>query len=247
MEYARGCFVLKKYTFADIINGKKKGILEAAMACLLLASFVFLSREAAVVSKEMNEQKMIVVDAGHGGRDPGMVGVGGLKEDGVNLAIAKKLKGQLEQNGYTVIMTREDENGLYEEGALNMKVQDLEKRISVIDESNALLTISIHQNSYEDASVKGPQVFYYEDSLEGERLARAIQERMNQELSPSSPREAKGNKTYYLLKNSSGVVNIVECGFLTNPDEAGLLQTEEYQERVAKAIVDGIQSYMGEK
>ena len=110
MEYARGCFVLKKYTFADIINGKKKGILEAAMACLLLASFVFLSREAAVVSKEMNEQKVIVVDAGHGGRDPGMVGVGGLKEDGVNLAIAKKLKGQLEQNGYTVIMTREDEN-----------------------------------------------------------------------------------------------------------------------------------------
>lgn len=228
-------------------NKNKKHILELLMAGLLLVSFVFLSREAAVASREMNGQKVIVVDAGHGGRDPGMLGVNDLEEDGVNLAIAKKLKAQLEQRGYTVIMTREDENGLYEEGAPNMKVQDLQKRISIIEESNALLTVSIHQNSYEDASVKGPQVFYYEDSLEGERLAQAIQEKMNQELAPSSKRTAKGNKTYYLLKKSAGIVNIVECGFLTNPEEAKMLVTEEYQDKVAKAVTEGIQAYLEEE
>lgn len=240
---------MKKYTLPDMPfwNKNKKHILELLMAGLLLVSFVFLSREAAVASREMNGQKVIVVDAGHGGRDPGMLGVNDLEEDGVNLAIAKKLKAQLEQRGYTVIMTREDENGLYEEGAPNMKVQDLQKRISIIEESNALLTVSIHQNSYEDASVKGPQVFYYEDSLEGERLAQAIQEKMNQELAPSSKRTAKGNKTYYLLKKSAGIVNIVECGFLTNPEEAKMLVTEEYQDKVAKAVTDGIQAYLEEE
>ncbi len=240
---------MKKYTLPDMPfwNKNKKHILELLMAGLLLVSFVFLSREAAVASREMNGQKVIVVDAGHGGRDPGMLGVNDLEEDGVNLAIAKKLKAQLEQRGYTVIMTREDENGLYEEGAPNMKVQDLQKRISIIEESNALLTVSIHQNSYEDASVKGPQVFYYEDSLEGERLAQAIQEKMNQELAPSSKRTAKGNKTYYLLKKSAGIVNIVECGFLTNPEEAKMLVTEEYQDKVAKAVTEGIQAYLEEE
>ena len=240
---------MKKYTLPDMPfwNKNKKHILELLMAGLLLVSFVFLSREAAVASREMNGQKVIVVDAGHGGRDPGMLGVNDLEEDGVNLAIAKKLKAQLEQRGYTVIMTREDENGLYEEGAPNMKVQDLQKRISIIEESNALLTVSIHQNSYEDASVKGPQVFYYEDSLEGERLAQAIREKMNQELAPSSKRTAKGNKTYYLLKKSAGIVNIVECGFLTNPEEAKMLVTEEYQDKVAKAVTDGIQAYLEEE
>ena len=104
--------------------------------------------------------------------------------------------------------------------------------------------MSIHQNSYSDPGVKGPQVFYYEDSEGGKELALAIQENMNRMLSIARPRVAKENRTYYLLKRSPGVINIVECGFLTNPEEAALLQTEKYQCKVAEAVADGIVTYL---
>lgn len=107
-----------------------------------------------------------------------------------------------------------------------------------------VLSVSIHQNSYSDPGVKGPQVFYYEDSESGKALALAIQESMNRKLSIVRPRVAKGNRTYYLLKRSPGVINIVECGFLTNPEEASLLQTEKYQCKVAEAVADGIVTYL---
>lgn len=224
----------------------KKHFMELTMACLLLICFFFLSREAADVSKELSSQKLIVVDAGHGGSDPGMVGVGGLEEKGINLSIARKLKTSLESRGFTVVMTREEDVGLYEENTHNKKAQDLQNRISLIKETKPLLSVSIHQNSYEDSSVFGPQVFYYSDSPDGEALAKVLQEKLNTGLSVKRPRVAKGNTSYYLLKRSPGILNIVECGFLTNPDEAALLQTEEYQQKVADAVTAGICQYLGE-
>lgn len=222
----------------------KKYFAELVMACLLLICFLFLSKEAATVAKEMNGQTTIVVDAGHGGSDPGMIGIGKLEEKGINLSVALKLKEKLEEKGYIVVMTREEDIGLYNDNSENMKAQDLQNRISLIEESNAALAVSIHQNSYQDSSVCGPQVFYYEDSPEGERLARMIQSCMNEMPSVSRQREAKGNKNYYLLKKSTGIVNIVECGFLTNPEEAALLQTPEYQEEVAEAVAQGIYCFL---
>ena len=223
----------------------KKNSLEISIAFMLLVGFYFLSREAAVVSKELTEESnVILVDAGHGGRDPGMIGSGGLEEKGINLAIAQKLKAILEERGYQVVMTRENDEGLYDEDAKNKKAQDLQNRIALIEETKPLLTVSIHQNSYSDSSVRGPQVFYFMHSAEGEKLASCIQEKMNAGLFEGSQREAKGNTSYYLLKRSSSVLNIVECGFLTNPEEAQLLQTEEYQQRVARCIADGIEAYL---
>ena len=134
--------------------------------------------------------------------------------------------------------------GLYENGTKNMKAQDLQNRIEQIRKYEPVLSVSIHQNSYSDPGVKGPQVFYYEDSEGGKELALAIQENMNRKLSIARPRVAKGNRTYYLLKRSPGVINIVECGFLTNPEEAALLQTEKYQRKVAEAVADGIVTYL---
>lgn len=142
-------------------------------------------------------------------------------------------------------MTRETDEGLYEAGTRNKKRQDLEKRIAIMEKEKPVLTVSIHQNSYSDPEVRGPQVFYHMDSGEGELLAKAIQEKMNAGLSVRRPRQAKGNKSYYLLKKSTGVVNIVECGFLTNPEEAALLNQEEYQQRVAQTIAEGIVAYLG--
>lgn len=120
----------------------------------------------------------------------------------------------------------------------------MQKRILLIQEVKPVLTVSIHQNSYEDSRVKGPQVFYYRDSPQGEKLAKILQEKLNEYLQVERPREAKGNTTYYLLRRSPGVLNIVECGFLTNPEEAAMLSHEEYQQKVAEAVADGVVQYM---
>lgn len=216
------------------------------MACLLLISFFFLSREAAQVNGTVREEetRTILVDVGHGGADPGMIGVDGLEEKGINLAIAKKLQVVLEEQGFTVLLTREEDRGLYDENSKNQKAQDMQRRIAMIRETHPVLCVSIHQNSYQDPSVYGPQVFYYEDSVEGRKLAEFIQAELNMQLEIARPRVAKGNKTYYLLKRSESILNIVECGFLTNPEEAGMLQTEEYQQKVAKAVAAGIAKYL---
>ena len=224
----------------------KKYGLELMLGCLLLVSFLILSKQAAEVSETMSStenSKIILVDAGHGGADPGMIGVNGLEEKGINLQIAVKLKDSLEKQGFSVIMTREEDKGLYEEDSRNQKAQDMQRRIALVKECKPVLCISIHQNSYQDSAVYGPQVFYYEDSAQGKSLAELIQEKLNTRLDVKRPRVAKGNKTYYLLKRSESVLNIVECGFLTNPQEAELLQTDEYQLKVADAISEGIDAY----
>lgn len=176
-----------------------------------------------------------------------MVGIGGLEEKGINLAVSMKLKESLENQGFTVVMTRTEDQGLYQEGTRNKKVQDMQKRIEIMEKAKPLLAVSIHQNSYTEESVKGPQVFYYESSAEGQKLAVSIQNALNTELSVERPRKEKGNTSYFLLKKSPCVLNIVECGFLTNEKEAELLQTEEYQQKIVEAVTKGIVQYVGEK
>lgn len=219
--------------------------MELIMACLLLVSFYLLSRQAAVISVNLNtEQKSVLIDPGHGESDPGMIGIDGLEEKGINLSISLFLKEKLENRGYKVIMTRETDKGLYDEAAENKKVQDLQRRVAMIGEKRPTVSVSIHQNSYQDPSVYGPQVFYYESSVEGKRLAQALQDSLNEKLEVERPRMVKGNTSYYLLKRSPGILVIAECGFLTNPDEAKKLQSELYQDKVAEAIADGIDKYL---
>ena len=229
----------------------KKYRIELTMACLLLVCFYLLSRQAAVISVNQTERgaqkaadPLILVDAGHGGSDPGMIGVGGLEEKGINLSISLLLRDTLEKSGYSVIMTREEDKGLYDSSAANKKAQDMQRRIAMIREYAPVLSVSIHQNSYQDEGVHGPQVFYYESSVEGKKLAEAVQSSLNNQLEVDRPREVKGNTSYYLLKRSSGTLVIVECGFLTNPEEAQKLQTKEYQEKVAAAVSEGIRTYL---
>ena len=223
---------------------KSRKPLELCMVILLIAGALALSREVVqVVSRNQRAAKTIVVDAGHGGSDPGMV-TEELKEKDLNLTIAKMLRTYLEKEGFYVEMTRTEDKGLYQEGSRNKKAQDMQNRVAFIAEKTPLLTVSIHQNSYPDPSVKGPQVFYYADSVEGEKLAGCIQSQMNDKLETEPPREAKGNTSYYLLKKSSGVLNIIECGFMTNPQEAANLQEKGYQQKVVEAIGSGITDYL---
>ena len=154
----------------------------------------------------------------------------------------------------TASQTADENNGLSENGATQFQaentdeeVQDLQRRVQLIHEKKPDCVISIHQNSYPDAAVKGAQVFYYTDSKEGEKLALCMQAALVAGLDPANHRKAKGNKTYYMLKKTDAVLVICECGFLSNPEEEALLNTKEYQKKVADALCDGVLTYLGEK
>ena len=121
--------------------------MELVMGCLLLIGFYCLSRQAAEVTVGVGQKEIIVVDCGHGGIDPGMIGIGGLLEKDFNLSIGLKLKEALEEKGYQVVMTRETDTGLYEEDSNNKKAQDMQKRILLMQEVKPALTISIHQKA----------------------------------------------------------------------------------------------------
>lgn len=194
-------------------------------------------------SREEN-RACIVLDAGHGGFDPGKVGITGQKEAEINLKIAKKVRTYLEANDVQVIMTRETDEGLYDEAAENKKVQDMKRRIEIMEGAGALAVVSIHQNSYGEEYVNGAQVFYHEESKEGQELAMLLQESLRSRLNPENHRQIKANDSYYLLKKTSVPTVIVECGFLSNYKEAALLETEEYQEQVAWAVSMGILQFI---
>lgn len=220
---------------------KKLGIVVLMAA---LAGIIFLSQTAGErlyeqVSGKADAGNLVVIDSGHGGKDPGKVGVNGVNEADVNLKIAQKLKKILEAQGVTVIMTREDEGSL-----AGSKSEDMQKRVSIINEKKPALAVSVHQNSYSSEEVHGAQVFYYTNSAEGRKAARIMQEALL-DVDGDNKRKEKANDTYYMLKRTDVPVIIVECGFLSNRAEADLLVTEEYQDRLAEAIAKGILEYMG--
>lgn len=187
--------------------------------------------------KERNDN-LIVLDPGHGGIDGGKIGVNGAEEKKINLEISLKIKEILEDAGMTVVMTRNDDQRLAES-----QVEDLKKRAAIMNEQNAVLTVSIHQNSYHEESVSGAQVFYYTDSAEGKLAAQILQEALKA-LDSENTKEAKGNNTYYILKQTEVPVVIVECGFLSNFAEAEKLTDDSYQQELAEAISAGIDDYI---
>ena len=239
MNMLRGIFMQKdRQRWVSILTG-----------LLVTVGMLYLAKELAVHTTgdtvvNAKEQVCIVLDAGHGGDDPGNIGINGSREKDINLAITLRVKEYLEANGIQVVLTREDENGLYEQGASNKKVQDMKKRIAIIEEAQPLATVSIHQNSYTEEYVNGAQVFYYKDSKEGETLAALLQESLRARLNPENHRQMKANDSYYLLKKTQIPTVIVECGFLSNSREAELLSSEEYQDKVAWAVFMGIMQFV---
>lgn len=206
-------------------------------------SVMHLSDSISNVSKD---KVTVVIDAGHGGRDPGKVGVNGALEKDINLSIAIKLKKLLEENDYNVIMIRDDDKGLYSDSDSNKKAADMRKRVEIINNSNALLAISIHQNSFTQESIKGAQVFYYSGSPDGKKYAEIMQQQIKEYIKDENKRQAKSNDSYYMLKKTSCPIVIVECGYLSNQTEASLLIDDAYQEKMAWAIHLGLINYVKE-
>lgn len=186
--------------------------------------------------------KTVVIDAGHGGEDGGVLGsTTSVKESEINLAISKQLKTFLEKGGYKVVMTRSNDSGLYGTVSSNKKLADMKKRKQIILDAKPDLVVSIHQNYFPSSYVTGAQVFFAPNG-EDEEIATIMQKILNRELD-SNRNAAKGD--YYILQCSPYPSMLIECGFLSNPSDEKKLVTAEYQQKVAYSIYSGINFILG--
>lgn len=220
------------------------------MILLLICAIILIdTRVRSVCSDDVivqESRRIVVIDAGHGGFDSGKVGIDGTLEKDINLIIAKKLEKLLTAADIQVVMTRTEDTGLCDEHTENKKKQDMIQRLSLMNQTSADCIVSIHQNSYPEESIDGAQVFYPAGSLEGNTLAALIQNELILDVDPSNHRMEKSNDSYYLLKNASAPIVIVECGFLSNRAESKKLVDDTYQQKLAWAIHLGILQYLNE-
>lgn len=233
----------------SIIVLKKKRII---WFIILLSAFIiglfciYKYNKAAKVTSLPTLRKVIIIDPGHGGIDGGMVGkTTGVYESRINLEIALKLRKYLEESGSLVLMTRDENVGLYTEGGTvrKKKNEDLRNRKRLFDESNADMVISIHSNSFQETKYSGAQSFYNPQCERSKLIADLAQEELIRVLDNGNTRKAKPKKDVYILKNVKVPTVIIECGFLSNPKEERLLQDSNYQEKIAWSIYVGILKY----
>lgn len=211
-----------------------------AFSLIFLMMFALPSK---VIAEDEKAQHVILIDAGHGGIDGGAKSKNGTIEKDINLAIASKLKGKLEDNGYKVYMTREDDSELDRK-----KAQDLSKRCKMKNETECEVFISIHQNMFPQAKCFGAQVWYASNDKSKE-LAEGVQESLKEHIKDNNKRVAKAAKEQYkiLRDGYDGACIIVECGFLSNYEEEQRLKTDEHQENLVEAIKCGLDKYFENK
>lgn len=224
-----------------VISIRKEKILMVVYGLLIAGGLISAYRTETTPAFAMPvAKKVIVIDAGHGGWDPGTVKES-IQEKDINLNIAKKLQAYLEEGGATVLITRLDDAGL-----AATKSGDMRERKHIANTSQADIFISIHQNSLGSANVRGGQVFYFNQSDNSKKLSEYIQKHLKEFVDPENRFLPKANENYYVLKQTNMPAVLVECGFLSNPSERAKLVTEEYQERIAWGIYMGIVDYFDE-
>ena len=231
--------------------------LEIFMSLILLMAMTAIACNMDKVAEKENSRervqrenkangKVVVIDPGHGGIDPGKVGVSGTEEKNVNLEIAMSLRETLIEGGFDVVMTRTEDEVL-KEGEKFSKLKDLKTRCEIINntylKNSECVLVSIHQNSFTKDSVHGAQCFYYQRSEKSMALANILQEELNHKINVENPKKSKPNDSYYMLINSKCPGIILECGFLSNPQEEQKLTNSEYQKELAKIIESGIREY----
>jgi len=239
------------------MRGKWKWAFGVAFAALIMAVAVFmvpLHLELLAAIQSVTKADVLLLDPGHGGIDGGAEGASGICEKDINLAIAIQIKELAKADGWTVVMTREEDRGLYPErhkqSIRSLKTEDLLARKEMIAKVEPLLAVSIHLNSFkQDSRVHGAQTFYPLGSgeqlvlEESKRLAETIQASLVAGLDDGTDRAALSKKDVLLFRNPVVPMVIVECGFLSNPTEEALLPQEEYQRKLAKYIYRGIMEY----
>lgn len=227
-----------KFKFVTI---KKKAIFASLLSILVIGALA-LAYYGVRASATPKPTYSIVIDVGHGGRDGGAIGVStGVTESELNLKYAKQLQALCGEFGIGVTMTRSDMNGLYDESAPNKKKSEMEKRRSIINGSGADLMISIHMNSFSLPSSEGAYVFYARGSDRGYELAKSVQLSLCQSFDNARGYVSVGD--YFVLNYSNLPAILVECGFLSNPNEEALLVSDEYCEKFCYSLLAGILSY----
>lgn len=216
--------------------------------CIILVLFMvalsFVFSGIATYSASRFNGITIVLDAGHGGRDGGSVGANGTVEKQINLAYTLALKEKLVKAGYRVQLTRKTDDGLYSEFATNKKLSDMKARFEIIKKANPNLMISIHMNSFKDSSARGASTYYRKDDAASQNVANLIQQSLNTYCNASYTQGKVGD--YYILNCSYYASVLVECGFISNPEEEKLLNTPEYKDQFTTAIFKGVLLYFGQ-
>ena len=231
------------------------GAISLGLAMLIPASFSLISssyEKSVPVSVTYEESKpIIVLDAGHGGMDGGCSSADGIPEKGINLNILLSLRDMLRLNGYEVVTTRDTDVSIHDQGITgiaNQKSSDMDNRLALFNKYPHAICISIHQNQFTDSKYSGAQMFYSESNKNNELLEQTIQSKFVEFLQPENQREIKQcGKELFLCYFSNNPTVMVECGFLSNPEEAELLKSEDYQGKIAFTIFSAINEYVYKK
>ena len=233
-----------------ILNKKRITIITLSVFISVFAFIFSMDKQNTVPTVSLPiSGKTIVVDAGHGKPDEGAESSTGTTEAETNLKIALKLQNLLEQSGSTVILTRSDENAIYDYDSKTLrqkKISDIHNRVKIGNESSADIFVSIHLNKIPQQQYDGWQTFYNAQSSDGKKLAESIQKNLNDAIKKENNRVAKTIDNIYIIKHVEIPTTIVECGFLSNPEEEKLLLQDEYQDKLAWGIYNGIIDYFYE-
>ena len=223
---------------------RKKMLGLFAIFLIVIFAFGFFASTTVQTDVVVPKNITVAIDAGHGGADGGTVGTStGIVESELNLIYAKKLTKYLENFGINVVNTRSDNNGLYTTFGENYKLEDMQKRTEIINNSGAQILISIHMNKFSGSGENGAQVFFEQNDADSQKLANSIRDILVANFDNARKLTLAGD--YYILNNTEPIGVIVECGFLSNPTEEKLLQQEEYQNKICYSIYSGIINFLG--
>ena len=220
---------------------KRLIIISIFVAVIVLANIFFPVIKAVNVSPKY--RFVVVVDAGHGARDGGCVGVNGSIEKELNLKYAIALRDWLKTKNIKVVMTRENDKALYDENATNKKITEMKARESIIKKAKPDVVVSIHMNSFGLKSAKGARAFYGTENEKGKTVADYVQKSMHYYVGAKGTASTKGD--YYILNCTSYPSILVECGYISNPEEENLLNTNDYCQKLMHSVFCGILLYLG--
>lgn len=221
------------------------------LSLVLLAAFAFRGmQESAAVSSVERECRLVILDAGHGGSDGGASGSDGTRESDLNLAITLKTDALLGLLGEETLLVRNMDTDLSADSAQSIsqkKVSDIRNRVTLVNSHPEALLVSIHCNTYSEEKYHGAQVFY-SSAGEGKTLAQSLQSNLRHALDPDNMRECKAvSQDIYLFRHIEVPGILVECGFLSNPQELENLKNENYQKQLAVAIAVSVTNHLSEE
>lgn len=236
----------------EFLNKQKLSIIILSLSFIIIIFLIiytaYCNEKTVFASAQLNQNnKTIILDAGHGTPDGGAVASDGTLEKDLNLIITQKLKDVLKLYGYNIVLTRTGDNSIHSSDAATIrqkKVSDIHNREKIINKHPDAIFISIHQNKFYDPSVNGTQIFYSSNNVLSADLAKQINNSIIESVQPNNPKQIKKSGTdIYLLYHSEIPSVMIECGFLSNYNDLQKLKKDEFQKQITLAIVQGILHY----